>query len=108
MLDLDKYIENELEVKIFGKKVHVKEISARMMSRINMIEKGMTPGNIGEKRTEVAVVVLNNNREGVTFEEKDFENIPYVVVDKITEEVSKMKKRVEGDPNSKYPSQKEK
>lgn len=108
MLDLDKYIENELEVKIFGKKVHVKEITARMMSCINVIEKGMHSGNIGEKRTEVAIFVLNNNREGIVFEERDFENIPYVVVDKIAEEVSKMKKRVEEDPNSKSPSRKEK
>ena len=108
MLDLDKYIENELEVKIFGKKIHVKEITARMMSRINMIEKGMNPGNIGEKRTEVAIVVLNNNRERVVFDEKDFEDIPYVVVDKIAEEVSEMKKRVEEAPNSNFPSQTEK
>lgn len=108
MLDLDKYIENELEVKIFGKKVHVKEITARMMSRINKIEKDMNSGNIGEKRTEVALLVLNNNRERIVFEEKDFENIPYVVVDKIAEEVSEMKKRVEEDPNSESPSQKEK
>lgn len=106
MLDLDKYIENELEVKIFGKKVHVKEITARMMSLINKIEKDMNSGNIGEKRTEVALLVLNNNRERIVFEEKDFENIPYVVVDKIAEEVSEMKKRVEEDPNSESPSQK--
>lgn len=106
MLDLDKYIENELEVKIFGKKVHVKEITARMMSCINKIEKDMNSGNIGEKRTEVALLVLNNNRERIVFEEKDFENIPYVVVDKIAEEVSEMKKRAEEDPNSESPSQK--
>lgn len=106
MIDLDLYINDRLEIKLFGETIHLKEPTPRMYSKLNQIEKNLTRENIGEIRVQSALLFLNYNEEGKTFEKEQFEGIPFAVVDRITKEVVAMRERAEEDPNLKSQSRK--
>lgn len=108
MLDLDKYIDNRLEIKIFGKKITVKEPTPRMFSELRKIEKDITAENTAEKRVQTAVLFLNNNCEGEQFTEEQINNVPYVAVDLFCKEVVAMREKADEDPNLGSHSQTEK
>lgn len=105
MLDLDRYINNCKEVKIFGEIIHVLEPNVGMIAEINEIEKDLTKDNIDEKRFQVAMLMINFNREGKQYKEKDLKKLPFEAVAAIVEEISSMRLKAETDPNSESPSQ---
>jgi hypothetical protein len=105
MLDLDRYINNCKEVKVFGESIHVLEPNVGMIDEINEIEKDLTKDNIDEKRFQVAMLMINFNREGKQYTEKDLKKLPFEAVAAIVEEISSMRLKAETDPNSESPSQ---
>ena len=108
MLNLDCFIEDRLEISIFGEKITIKEPTAGMYDEVNRIEKDMDMTNMGSKRIKVAVLFINNNEEGRLFFEEQFETLPFAVPDTICKEVIEMRKRVEKDPNFRSRSPKDK
>lgn len=108
MIDLDRYINDRLELKLFGETLHVKEPTPRMYSELNQIEKNLTRENVGEIRLQSALLFLNHNEEGKVFKREELETLPFAVADRITKEVMEMRKAAEEDPNSNSQSRREK
>ena len=108
MLDLDKYINDREEFRIFGKTLHVKEPTTAMYMEISRLESGMKPENFGEIRIKSAAIFLSHNEEGITITEEQLKGVPFAVIDMATKTISAMRERVENDPNSKSRSRKEK
>lgn len=106
MFDIDAFIHDTMEVKIFGETITVKEMSPRMYSEMNRIEKDFNAENAGEKRVKVAKLFLNNNMEGKVYTEEQIEKIPFPALDTLCRKVASMKAKVDNDPNSESPSQK--
>lgn len=99
MLDLDKYINNNVEMKIGGEVIHVKQPSIGMIDRIEAIELDLNEDNAMEKRLEIAVLMLNNNEEGRTFAKEDLRNWTQEAMLKVITTISKLRYEAETDPN---------
>lgn len=99
MINLDEYINDGIKVKLNGKEVTVKQLTARLAKEINKLEAGMNEENSYEIRAKVTLKFLNNNVEGVLFTEKDIENIPVKLQTTICGEVSKFVYDLKNNPN---------
>lgn len=99
MLNLDIYVEDRITIQLLGRTVTVKEPSVKMYDEINQIEKNLTKTNYATKRLQIARLFLNNNDECVSYSEEELSNVPLVVIEKVCEEVVKMRENVENDPN---------
>lgn len=108
MLDLDKYMDMSVEVKLFGKKVHVRQPGIRIYNQINELEKDLDKDNMPQKRMEVAKILLDNNKEGYTFEFDELSALSVDMIDMLIAEIAKMKIQADTDPNLRSPSRKAK
>ena len=99
MINLDEYINDGIKVKLNGKEVTVKQLTARLAKEINKLESGINEENSYETRAKVTMKFLNNNVEGVLFTEKDIENIPVKLQTTICSEVSKFVYDLKNNPN---------
>lgn len=106
MLDLDKYINDRLEIKILGNTISVKEPSVKTYIELQDIEKDLTKENYPEKTLQTAALFLNNNDSGLAFTRDQLSEVPMVVLEKINSAVVDMKTRVDADPNLNSPSPK--
>lgn len=99
MLDLDKYIYANEEVRILGEKIHVRQPSIGMWMEINAIEADLNRENLYEKRLEVAKKLLDNNTEGRAFSLDELKALPRSAVETLVLHISQNKAKADGDPN---------
>lgn len=100
MLDLDKYLNITMEIKLNGNVLNIKQPSARTTKEIGKLESGMTEENCLDVKGKITQLILNNNEEGMKFTKEDIEEIPFKIQDVIVRKVAEMKFEVDTDPNS--------
>ena len=61
MLDLDRYINNSIQIKLFGEEYDVLEPTIKMIMEMNRIESDLTEENMHKKRLEAGVLLLSYN-----------------------------------------------
>lgn len=99
MLDLDKYINNNVEMKIGGDVLHVIQPSVEMIDKIDTIEKDMTEENIREKRIEVVCMMLNHNMEGAKIKKESLYKWTQEALMKVITTMSLLRYEADTDPN---------
>ena len=99
MLDLDKYINNSLKIKVFGEEYDVLEPTLEMLMKTARIEADMTQENKYEKQLQTAELLLNHNKQGKEFGKDELKKLPYEALVRL---------KAETDPNLKSQSQTEK
>lgn len=99
MLDLDKYINNSVEMKIHGEIIHVKQPSVLLIEKIDKIEETQTEDNVREKRLEIALLMLNYNEEEMVFTVDDLKEMTQEAVSKIITTIASLRYEAETDPN---------
>ncbi len=99
MLDLDKYINNSVEMKIHGEIIHVKQPSVLLIEKIDKIEETQTEDNVREKRLEIALLMLNYNEEEMVFTVEDLKEMTQEAVFKIIATIASLRYEAETDPN---------
>lgn len=99
MLDLDAYIDNSIEVKLSGETYHVKEATLGMLCQMDKIEADLDETNIREKRIEIALLLINNNKENKVFTKNDLDNVPFEGLMEFVNKICNMRLSVDNDPN---------
>lgn len=99
MIDLDKYLNQSIKIKIKGEIIEVLQPSAAMTKKISKLEKSITEENYLEVKSEIAHMVLNNNSSNKKFTLEEVDNIPYKLQDLITKEITSMTYKADNDPN---------
>lgn len=107
MLDLDKYINNSIGIKLNGEVYDILEPTVRMNMEVDRIESDMTRENLNEKRLEVAEVLMNHNKQGATFTKEELKDIPFEALSMVIAEIAMLRLKAEKDPNSESQSQTE-
>lgn len=108
MLDLDKYINNSMKIKIFGGEYDILEPTIRMNMEIDRIESDLTTKNLHRKRIETAVILLNNNKQGKKFTAEELKSVPFEALSRLIAEIALFRLEAESDPNSASQSRTEK
>lgn len=108
MLDLDKYINNSMRVKLFGKEYDVLEPTVSITMKIDEIEKNLSEENLHQKRLESAVLLLSNNQQGRKFTEEELTQLPFEALTRVIAEIVIFRFKADSDPNSVSQSQTEK
>ena len=99
MIDIDKYINLGIEMKVLGKEITIKQPSAKLTREINAMEKNMTDENYLEIREDVTLKILNNNVEEIKFTKVEVAEIPFKLQTLITNELAKVVYEIENNPN---------
>lgn len=107
MLDLDKYINNSIKIKMNGEVYDILEPTIAMNMEINRIEEDLTSENLHEKRIETAKLLMSNNRQGKEFTKEELKKIPFEALSAAIAEIAFMRLKADKDPNSKSQSQME-
>ena len=92
MLDLDKYLDNSVEMRIGGEVIHVMQPTLRMIDKVDMIEKDLTEDNINDKRMDVAILFLK-------FEKLDLYDWTTDAITNVINTMSVLRYEAESDPN---------
>ena len=108
MLDLDRYMNHSIEMKVFGKKLEILEPSFEMLMKVDELEKDLTSENLHERRLKTAELFLNHNKQGVKISQNDIKKLPFEAVSRLIAEVSAMRYEGDQNPNSGSQSQAEK
>lgn len=108
MLDLDKYINNSLKIKVFGEEYDVLEPTLEMLMKTARIEADMTQENKYEKQLQTAELLLNHNKQGKEFGKEELKKLPYEALVRLIVEIAILRLKAETDPNLKSQSQTEK
>lgn len=99
MLDLDKYINNSVKIRAFGKELDVLEPTMEMVMKVNAIESDITEENVNEKRVKIAHLFLNHNSNGMEITEEEIRRIPAEAIYALILEVSAMRYEADQNPN---------
>ena len=99
MLDLDRYVNNSIEVKIAGEIYDILEPTLAVNMEVNRIEEDLTEENLFEKRVDVAKLFLDHNRQGKIFSKKEITAIPFEGITQLLAGISTMRTKAENDPN---------
>lgn len=99
MIDIDKYLNITLDIKINGEIINIKQPSAKLTKAISEMEKEINEENYLELKTKIAMLLLNNNNSNKIFTLEDADNIPFQVQDIIIKEISNMITKAKNDPN---------
>lgn len=97
MLDLDRYINNSIKVKIFGEELEILEPSVQMIMQIDRIESEKKDEK--EAVLEIAELFLNHNRQERKFTKEELKKLPYEALYHLNLEVSTLRYKAEEDPN---------
>lgn len=108
MLDLDKYINNSMQIRLFGQEYDILEPTIKMIMEINRIESDLTEENMHKKRLEAGVLLLSHNRQGKKFTEEELSEMPFEALTRVLAKISLLRLKADSDPNSGSQSQKEK
>lgn len=99
MLDLDKYLNQGLDIKINGEVVSVKQPTAAMVKEIRKIENSTNGKNDLDNKSKITQLLLDNNTSGKKFTIEDVDKIPFKVQDIIMGEIFKFIAEADNDPN---------
>lgn len=99
MLDLDKYVNNSIKIRIFGEEVDILEPTMETVMRVDALEQDLTEANVHEKRVETALLFLNHNKQGISYEKEVIKKLPFEAVSTFIAEVSAMRYKADTDPN---------
>ncbi|MDD6794617.1 MAG: hypothetical protein PUE01_04275 [Clostridiaceae bacterium] len=99
MLDLDKIIEQGFELKLNGKIATVKQLNIKQAKKIDKLQSEMNEKNAYDKRAEITLILINNNKEDIKFTEEDIEDMPVKLQVAIHNEVNKYMYDLANDPN---------
>lgn len=106
MIDLDKYINNSMQVKLFGKEYDILEPTIAMNMQMKKIEEDLSEENLHKKRLECGVLLLGNNRQGKIFTEEELAQLPFEALTRVIAEIALLRLKAEQDPNSESQSRK--
>lgn len=99
MINLDEIMEQGVQLKLNGKEVTVKQLTIKQAKKIDKLQSEMDETNAYEKKYEITLALINNNKENIKFTEKDIENIPVKLQVQIHNEVNKYMYKLANDPN---------
>ena len=99
MLDLDKYLNQGVDIKINGSVVTVKQPTASMVKEIRKIENSTNEKNDLDNKSKITMLLLNNNTSGKMFSSNEVDEIPYKLQDLIIAEIFKFVAEADNDPN---------
>jgi len=99
MLDLDKLINEGIEVKVLGKVVTILQPTIGDSKAIDKLQGEMTQDNAYEKRAAITKVILNNNSEGIKFTDSDINKIPVKLQTVLHMEINKFTYDLVNSPN---------
>ena len=99
MLNLDNFINNYVEIVVFGKHIKVKEPTLAMFLEIDKIEKDLTIENLHEKRLEVGLLMINHNADGERFTKDQLLQLPFEALNEFIEMVANMRYTADNNPN---------
>lgn len=108
MLDLDKYIDNSMKIKVLGKVYDILEPTIAMNMQIDKIENDLNESNMHQKRIDVAKILMDHNRQGKRFTEDELKQIPFEGLTRLLAEIALFRLKADEDPNLKSQSQMEK
>lgn len=108
MLDLDKYINNSMRIKLKGKEYDIFEPTIGMNMELRRIEADINEDNIHEKRIEAAKFLMSHNRQGKEFTEEELKQIPFEGLTRVLAEIALFTLKADEDPNSESQSRTEK
>lgn len=99
MLDLDKYMNNSIKMRVFGEELDVLEPTTEMLMKVDAIEQDLTEENMCEKRIETAHLFLNHNKQGFEIKKEEIKKMPFEAIQRMVMEVSKLRYEADKDPN---------
>ena len=103
MINLDKYFNEGIKVKLFGKEITLLQPTAKQYNEISKLEAKFVGLKNEEEaykiRSEITLKILNNNAEGVKFTKVDIEMIPVKLQLAINNKVAGYVYELENDPN---------
>lgn len=99
MLDLDKYINNSMKIRLFGEEYDILEPTIGMNMKVNAIEEDLNMDNLHAKRIETALLLLNHNKQGKIFVEDEIKKIPFEALSVLLGEIAMFRLKAESDPN---------
>ena len=108
MLDLDKYINNSIQIRLFGEEYDILEPTVAMNMEMAKIEADLTEGNLHEKRLEAGLLLLNHNKQGKKFTKDELSALPFEALTRVTAEVALLRLKADQNPNSESRSRTEK
>lgn len=108
MIDLDKYINNSIHVKLFGEEYDILEPTIAMNMQMNEIEKDLTEENLHEKRLESGVLLLNHNKQKKEFTKNELAQLPFEALTRVIAEIALLRLKADQNPNSESRSPMEK
>lgn len=100
MLDLDKYINNSMRIKLFGKEYDILEPTVAMNMEMNRIESDLKDENMHEKRLEAGAMLLSHNKQGKRFTEEELKQLPFEALVRVIAEIALFRLKADTDPNS--------
>lgn len=108
MLDLDKYINNSIQIRLFGEEYDILEPTIAMSMEMERIESGLTKENVHKKRLESGVLLLSHNRQGKTFTTEELEKLPFEALVRVIAEIVMFRLKADANPNSRsqFPTEK--
>lgn len=108
MLDLDKYINNSIQIRLFGEEYDILEPTIKMIMEMNRIESNLTEEDMHKKRLEAGVLLLSYNRQGKEFTEDELAKMPFEALTRVLAEISLLRLKADSDPNFESRSRTEK
>lgn len=99
MINLDKVIEQGVELQLSGKKVTVKQLTIKEDKEIDKLQSEMNDKNAYEKRKAMTLALINNNKEGIKFTDDDVDKIPIKLQVEIHNQINKFVYDLVSDPN---------
>ena len=108
MLDIDKYINNSIQIRLFGEEYDILEPTIKMIMEMNRIESNLTEEDMHKKRLEAGVLLLSYNRQGKEFTEDELAKMPFEALTRVLAEISLLRLKADSDPNFESRSRTEK
>lgn len=108
MLDLDKYINNSIQIRLFGEEYDILEPTIKMIMEMNRIESNLTEEDMHKKCLEAGVLLLSYNRQGKEFTEDELAKMPFEALTRVLAEISLLRLKADSDPNFESRSRTEK
>lgn len=99
MLDLDKLINQGVEIKLFDKEITLLQPTAKTAERIDKLQAEMNEKNAYEKRKDITKIILNNNVEKINFTDEQINKIPVKLQVTIHQEINKFVFDLVNNPN---------
>lgn len=94
MIDIDKYIDRTIAIKINGELLKVQEPPVKLVKKFAALD-GMDDVQVLEEQSNIVAEILNNNTSGKKFKPSQIDNLPASAIKAIVEAVMKS----ENDPN---------